>query len=1267
MSIGRAPRAAFEFVAKAARSTIRPDRASCLVGEDGFEANAYDAYLAGMRWAATQYAKAQKAAMETRQPNQAAQLHFQRKGRTFDGKRESALAMMDTLSKALGEDFWVFESYEKNGKRVYADETGAEHAAPNGFYDQNGVHIDLNAGNDGRGVMLYTLGHELTHYIRQNSPEKFKAFADLIMESFGNRGVSADALIQEQIAKAARNGRNIGYETAYEEMIADSMETILADGKALERLGQIQQKEPSLGQTIRQWAKDTAEKIRAVVNAYKGEKADSLEGRITAQLEQVLPELEALYAEGLADASGTGRAETREGAKKAAPEGGVKYQARSNGSLDEAEIEAIQKIGRRSLNSFTSADIRATEALARRYYQEMGEKSPFFRAWFGDWRANDNDTAVQIATQQADARGSVLNADTGWNVQISGKVFNETKNHTASYNVAAQQYLPYINDIVSKAVLLDSFGVDSKKAKSSNSLLMHSLYAVADIGNGPEVLKLFVEEMNNPNSSDTNKRAYQLQNIEKYRATEKSSQKTASSISSAAGTIHTVADLFAYVKSQDSHFAPNPPSKVVNADGTPKVVYHGTNAEFTVFHSSNGTYWFSESMDYAEAMAEERGGNEIMEAFLDIKEPYYAKLSPGKFSDPNSEAQIIREARAGGYDGVVIEADTTNELLKDTFYVVFSPNQIKSATQNIGTFDKGNPDTRFSLRGVNQDGIEVYETSEETKELSWKERKKQYIDLMRNEYRGRTAKFERNGHVYYAEFDRQHISKPIYGERGSDSLGHDALINTGADGEIFNLVEHSQYDYSKPDTKAHKDTDYFDYFVKTVQIDGIVFDVIADVKKQYGQPGGYTYTLKLNENKAIKASLVKEGQNASLNGPGDTLIAKANVAQRTQNVNRNLSRELEGSLHSDRDAGSAGPYAYDSLVSKPDMAVTRLSGDVPGNRADVIYQAKQNAAKIGRFNSKDGSVSVYVKDMDSDVIIGRDGLKHSIDRRLDVNAPVILKAGEILSNSIRINEMTPKLDNASNSYVLIGAAENGDGEIYVVRSVVNRFKNELVSMDVLYAINAKKEPAALLPLSTEKSALGTGSTISISELLDYVNDYFPDILPEEVLKHYGHESRPEGKLGESVLYSDRDPEAVKRNQILERQNEDLKDTVQYLKELVRLQGKVTDGTVYSRNSVEWAGKQMMKEANAKGDIRELTEILEKTYRAMGEGSEDMTQLIDQAAGWLADHRKTEKPRLDSYAEGILKEMKGRSQEGKGIDEVPRKIGYAAQCGLTGIE
>ena len=92
--------------------------------------------------------------------------------------------------------------------------------------------------------------------------------------------------------------------------------------------------------------------------------------------------------------------------------------------------------------------------------------------------------------------------------------------------------------------------------------------------------------------------------------------------------------------------------------------------------------------------------------------------------------------------------------------------------------------------------------------------------------------------------------------------------------------------------------------------------------------------------------------------------------------------------------------------------------------------------------------------------------------------------------------------------MLIGAARNAKNEMYVVRSVVNRFTHNLVSMDVLYAINAKKEPAALLPLSAEQSALGTDSKISIAKMFDYVNKYFPDILPEEVLKHYAY--RPSG-------------------------------------------------------------------------------------------------------------------------------------------------------------
>ena len=85
--------------------------------------------------------------------------------------------------------------------------------------------------------------------------------------------------------------------------------------------------------------------------------------------------------------------------------------------------------------------------------------------------------------------------------------------------------VPLSPDIISKAILLDSSGVDVGRAKSNNSLLMHSLYAVADIGNGLEIIKLYVEEMNDSNTENTSKRAYQLQNVEKYQLQNGSSQK----------------------------------------------------------------------------------------------------------------------------------------------------------------------------------------------------------------------------------------------------------------------------------------------------------------------------------------------------------------------------------------------------------------------------------------------------------------------------------------------------------------------------------------------------------------------------------------------------------------------------------------------------------------------------------------------------------------------------------------------------------------------
>ena len=139
----------------------------------------------------------------------------------------------------------------------------------------------------------------------------------------------------------------------------------------------------------------------------------------------------------------------------------------------------------------------------------------------------------------------------------------------------------------------------------------------------------------------------------------------------------------------------------------------------------------------------------------------------------------------------------------------------------------------------------------------------------------------------------------------------------------------------------------------------------------------------------------------------------------------------------------------------------------------------------------------------------------------------MVNAGEIIRNSIKINQLAPRKSEIDESYILIGAAKDSNGELHIVRSVVNRVSNELTSMDVLYAINAKKENR-LRSMRPRFQHLVTDSTISIAQLLDFVNLYFPDILSESVFTHYGHKESPNGELGKSALYQDRDPDEVVR-------------------------------------------------------------------------------------------------------------------------------------------
>lgn len=164
---------------------------------------------------------------------------------------------------------------------------------------------------------------------------------------------------------------------------------------------------------------------------------------------------------------------------------------------------------------------------------------------------------------------------------------------------------------------------------------------------------------------------------------------------------------------------PENASKVVDKNGEPLVVYHGTYGDFTVFDKakigSATDYGIWGRGFYFTNMENTPYGNKKLALFLNIRNPFifndyksaeeigdYLNIWDGNFHEDDrfgifrpyatGAAQIADSAQERGHDGLIAV------LGKWTEYIAFEPNQIKSATDNRGTFDPKNPDITFSVR-----------------------------------------------------------------------------------------------------------------------------------------------------------------------------------------------------------------------------------------------------------------------------------------------------------------------------------------------------------------------------------------------------------------------------------------------------------------------------------------------------------------------------------------------------------------------------------------
>lgn len=163
---------------------------------------------------------------------------------------------------------------------------------------------------------------------------------------------------------------------------------------------------------------------------------------------------------------------------------------------------------------------------------------------------------------------------------------------------------------------------------------------------------------------------------------------------------------------------------------------------------------------------------------------------------------------------------------------------------------EGNGGERFKLIGKDENGIETYETSENVKNLSIKERKNIMLNSLLEEFRGRTAKFEHEGKVDYAVLDEAGIRKGIYGDKKSQNAGYKTKINIGADKNYFELLENSKYYRSSLEqgkttaSGVHDNTSSWDYYLKTIKADGKFYDVLINVRNAGKDQFVYDVSLK---------------------------------------------------------------------------------------------------------------------------------------------------------------------------------------------------------------------------------------------------------------------------------------------------------------------------------------------------------------------------------------------------------------------------------------
>ena len=478
-------------------------------------------------------------------------------------------------------------------------------------------------------AILKTAAHELTHFIQANSAQ-YEALKSFVVNKLTHEeGVSFEDLVADK----QRREPGLEYDEAVDEVVADACEMMLKDSKAAEQLAK---ENRSLAQRIADWLREWVENLKI---ALEGLQADRTESRAMMQYAR---ELQEIWDNALMDAARNNRgtvektapAESRKSIRETS--NGKKYVKADRQVLFGSDPDSWSE----QLEDYINGKIRRGQDV--QLIAEDGDVLLLTRTSAG--KLSDNHTSDgRTMSDAAFERKANAAAHIDELVEVSSKGKKTIIDKDARHGDMASGGWNYRT-----AYFMD---FDGKYYKTTIS--------VAEGAGGSIVYNVGkMQERSTPQIDGSSGKAGALRGNASTNSIrqsndnsqEKSSDKVQSSMRDSAGRELTEA--------QQAYFKD---SKVRDADGKLKLVYHGSAAIFTKFSadfmSQNGSsegqgFYFTDYKPMAQGY--EKNGGQLLEGYLDIKKP----LSDSEVTLTAAEVKRLIRAVDPTGDDLVLNYDS---------------------------------------------------------------------------------------------------------------------------------------------------------------------------------------------------------------------------------------------------------------------------------------------------------------------------------------------------------------------------------------------------------------------------------------------------------------------------------------------------------------------------------------------------------------------------------------------------------------------------------